>query len=531
MELWIHVDLKCLAPTPAALRNDIAGWADAGATGVVFEWENMFPYPGFEDAVRGDAYTPEDVTEILDCCRSHGLSPVPLVQTFGHVEWFLSHKAHGSLREFPDSAQQIRACDERSWQVLKAWLAALLEAHHDSPYVHLGADEAWGLTKIDRPECSAQREGPSSVFLRHMQPLFDQVLAAGKRPIIWADMLLRHPEEIDRFPKEVVFCDWLYSQTAEYGPDLQVWGTGRFTPDGYDRVSARERQWYEKYWRMDSAKFPGEFYQFPYTPFLRDHGFDTISAPATLYAANSFAGTNVPKARANERGWLGAARRFGGLGALNTCWAVRGALRETSRTGHRAFLIQGAAIDNMPADHEVSVACWQHLAQDRAAEVAEAVDGLAPAVNVFSKSAPTEFDTGFGTHRPVHFDRRLDMYRENLAAVEDDDPAVAEHQDARERAARTEAALADLAESSEEAEAWLLGARESGIRAELWLAARDQARGAKGEIDLDGLAASVRRQSAHMADFMTERYQPGEVQVVREDRYHSTIRLIRRLGE
>ena len=95
------------------------GWAKERATGVVFEWENAFPYPGMEPALRPDAYTPEEVTNILDCCRSNGLKAVPLMQTLGHLQWCLAQPAFRELREFDETDAQIRACDSRSWDLLQ----------------------------------------------------------------------------------------------------------------------------------------------------------------------------------------------------------------------------------------------------------------------------------------------------------------------------------------------------------------------------------------------------------------------------
>lgn len=537
MQRWIHVDFKCLAPTPAALINAISSWAEEGATGVVFEWENTFPYPGFEGALRKEAYTPEEVTEILDHCRGLGLKAIPLVQTFGHVEWCLSHEKYASLREFEETPGQIRACDDRSWEVVKAWVDALIEAHHDAPYIHLGADEAWRLKEIDRPDCSARREGAAAVFLRHMRPLIDQVLAAGKRPIIWADMVLKHPAALDDFPRELVFCDWLYSQTAEYAPQVHAWGLGQINSQNYGDVPAESKALFEKYWRMDAEDFPARFYQFSYLPFLRDRGFDVIVGPATLYAGNALAGTHLPNARANSRGWLNAAHRFGATGALNTCWAVRGALRETSRTGHRAFLLQARDVANMPADEAVSAACWEKIAGDSAAEVAKAVDILAPPLSVLERTAPLAFDTESRTHRCVPFDERLTKATEELADLADDDLQVGKHLAARERAAAAEAALTPLAESSDEAEAWLLGAREVAIRADLWLAVRAKGRGmaqvgaTRRVARTADLAERVRRQADRVEGFMKGRYQPEELKIVREDRYEGVLRLIAKLTE
>ncbi len=525
MQLWIHVDMKALAPSLPALLRAIDGWAEQGASGVVIEWENLFPYPGFEAALRPDAYSRKDVEEIIGRCRSHGLQAVPLVQTLGHLEWFLSHSQWADLREFPDSPDQIRACDNRAWAIIRSWIAALMEAHGDCPYVHVGADEAWRLHEVDRPDCSSVRQGPSAVFLRHMAPIFEQVLAAGKRPVLWADMVLRHPDHMAEFPREAVFCDWLYSQTREHDSSLHVWGIGSVNAERYNTIPAETRQRYEKYWRLGASDFPNHFYQFPYTPFLRDNGFDVWTGPSTLYAANSVCGPRLPAARASGREWLKAARRFGALGALNTCWAVRGALRECTLAGHKAFLMNGKAqgLD----DARVARACCD-WAGDDAPKVAEAIDGLNACVDMFSLAAPMSFDAASRAHRLVGYATRFDAARFRLAELTADDPQVADHQAALDRAARAEAALAPLAPRHEQAQAWLLSARESSLRAQLWLAAWRRARGGPPARDTR-LAARLFQHAADMEAFMKDRYLPGDVAVLRHDRYETSLALLRHL--
>ena len=544
MERWIHVDLKAMAPRSNNLIRDIGAWAKEGATGVVFEWENMFPYPGFESAVRRDAYTPEEIGRILDACRENGLHAIPLVQTFGHVEWFLSNESFACLREFPEDPTHIRACDGGSWAVVKSWIAALLEAHHDSPYIHLGADETQRISEIDRPDCSSKREGAAAVYARHMQPLFEQVIAAGKRPIIWADMPLSHPEALDDFPKELIFCDWLYQQTTEYGETVKAWGlTPRWVNGGnYDQFSDEVKGRYEKYWRMDSDDFPTKLYQCPYLPYLRDQGFDVIAAPGTLFSGNSFSAPDLPRHRANQRVWLNAARRFGALGALDTCWAVRGALRETTRAGHRGFLFQAREEGEIPEDREIALRVWWPAARRSAEQVAEAVDGLRPCVDTFSQTLPMNFDPDTKSHRPITFEERWDLVSGgpselpdndmsgDLAELPDDDPAVEERLTAGERAAKAIDALRPLLDSSEEAEAWTLGAREVELRANLWLALRSAARGEQTQTRLTDLAVALKMQGNAVCDFMEERYRPADVRLTRESRYDGALRLLKKLG-
>ncbi len=526
MERWIHVDCKQMPPTVEALLRDIAAWSSDGATGIVFEWENMFPYPGLGDAVRLDAYSPADIERILNACRQAGLSAIPLVQTFGHLEWLLSQPAYRTLREFDDYAPQIRACDAAVLTLLKKKIAALIQVHHDSPFIHLGADEAARLSRVDRPDCSSVREGACAVFLRHMRPLIEQVLASGKRPVVWADMPLRHPENIDDFPKDLVFCDWLYTQTADHAPAVHGWGIGTVSAAGYADVDPLRRRLFEPYWRLDAKRFPAVFYQFPYTPFLRDKGYDVLVAPATLFGDNALAATHLPNARANQRGWLRAARRFGAMGALNTCWAIRGALREGTRAGHRAFLLQGMLIDALPADRDISLRCWEPLAGAAAARVADCVDRLAPATGPIARTAPISFDPVRRTHRPRGYDQRWAPMRESLAAISPDDDRVEAQRAASVRGENTAAILGALDVSNDDLAAWELGAKEVSIRANVWLAAWEKAAGRPRSCGLAALAKRIDSQTAAVRRFMTHKYLDADVQTVGEDRYASLRRLL-----
>ena len=106
---WVHIDLKSQTPKLESLLEQAVHLAEEGITGLLIEWENIFPYRSVAEAVSADAYSPEEVRLLLDTCRQLGLTAVPLVQTFGHLEWLLSQPAYADLREFPARSDQIRA--------------------------------------------------------------------------------------------------------------------------------------------------------------------------------------------------------------------------------------------------------------------------------------------------------------------------------------------------------------------------------------------------------------------------------------
>lgn len=72
------------------------------------EYEDMFPYNGILKNISArNAYTEEQIKDILKLARSYQLEVIPLIQTFGHVEFALKHEEWAKLREVPGSPQAL----------------------------------------------------------------------------------------------------------------------------------------------------------------------------------------------------------------------------------------------------------------------------------------------------------------------------------------------------------------------------------------------------------------------------------------
>lgn len=71
-----------------------------GATGILLEYEDMFPWEGELAVVRNrNAYSSDDVRQILAWANEFKLDIIPLVQTFGHLEWILKYEQFAKYRQ------------------------------------------------------------------------------------------------------------------------------------------------------------------------------------------------------------------------------------------------------------------------------------------------------------------------------------------------------------------------------------------------------------------------------------------------
>lgn len=90
------------------LRKVIPLIKEYGATGILLEWEDMFPW---EDNLRhiaaSNAFTRKEAKEILNLARKSKLDVIPAIQTFGHLEFTLKNAEFAHLREVPESPQSL----------------------------------------------------------------------------------------------------------------------------------------------------------------------------------------------------------------------------------------------------------------------------------------------------------------------------------------------------------------------------------------------------------------------------------------
>ena len=76
---------------------------------------------------------------------------VPLVQTFGHMEFVLKSGARKSLREIEDFPNCLVAIDpsdgdaDVAFQLVTSLVDDIIALTPDCPAIHLGGDEVWHL--------------------------------------------------------------------------------------------------------------------------------------------------------------------------------------------------------------------------------------------------------------------------------------------------------------------------------------------------------------------------------------------------
>ncbi|NXL99804.1 HEXDC Hexosaminidase, partial [Tyrannus savana] len=165
-----------------------------GANGILIEYEDMFPFKGELEVLRSPyAYSEEDIERIQQLAEQHKLEVVPLVQTFGHVEFILKHEKYQHLREVERFPNSFNPHVPNTLALLKSVLAQVIEKHRRSTWIHIGADEVFHLGEgMDSKNWMSRNKGDvGTMFLKHIKEVLGFLSAQywGLRVLMWDDML------------------------------------------------------------------------------------------------------------------------------------------------------------------------------------------------------------------------------------------------------------------------------------------------------------------------------------------------------
>ncbi|NXQ79961.1 HEXDC Hexosaminidase, partial [Nyctibius grandis] len=190
----VHLDLKGAAPRVSYLEQVFPLLSRLGANGVLIEYEDMFPFKGELEILRSPyAYSEEDIERIQQLAELHKLEVVPLVQTFGHVEFILKHEKYQHLREVERFPNSFNPHVPDTLALLKSILAQVMEKHRRSTWIHIGADEVFHLGEgTDSKNWMSRNKGDvGTMFLKHIKEVLGFIATQywGLRALMWDDML------------------------------------------------------------------------------------------------------------------------------------------------------------------------------------------------------------------------------------------------------------------------------------------------------------------------------------------------------
>lgn len=207
-------------PTMATLRTIADILQTFGYNQFQLYIEHSFQYSRHEPAWKNASpVTPSEIRELDAYCRMIGIELVPNQNSFGHLENWLklpeyNHLAAmpqggaitpwGTVKKFPTT---LNPCKKGSLEFIAGLYDELFPCFTSNLF-NAGCDETF---EISDPE----------IYAEFVLKVCNLVRERGKRPMIWSDIVLKHPQLVSRLPKDILMLDWGYEGNHPFAEETR----------------------------------------------------------------------------------------------------------------------------------------------------------------------------------------------------------------------------------------------------------------------------------------------------------------------
>ena len=188
-----------------------------------------YGYPSFSKYLETDGFiSPVEYQEIENYCNERYIDLVPNQNGFGHMSKWLEIDEFKELAEIPEGiflwgrqrkASTLNPLDERSLDLIKKMYHDMLPISN-SKYFNMNFDEPFELGK-GKSKAECERIGLGNVYIDYVLKAYEVIKQYDKIPLIWGDVLIKHPELLHRLPKDMIFVDWGYDANYPFSTHLK----------------------------------------------------------------------------------------------------------------------------------------------------------------------------------------------------------------------------------------------------------------------------------------------------------------------
>lgn len=188
--------------------------------------ENCVRLDGFEEMwSKTDPFTPEEILELDYYCNIRGIELVPCIATFGHLYDLLRSESFSKYSEIDVEKAEpftwynrmryhiINVADPESFTLVTSILDKYMPLFRSNK-INICCDETFDLGK-GRSASLAEKMSYGELYYSYVNRLVDYVQSKGKTVMIWADIVQKHPEDLDKLNTQVTCLNWYYNYGAK----------------------------------------------------------------------------------------------------------------------------------------------------------------------------------------------------------------------------------------------------------------------------------------------------------------------------
>ena len=213
--------------------------------------EHTFAFAQLKDTAQKTGYlTAEEIKEIDDYCYENFIEFIPSIATFGHLYELLQrpeYKEFCMLEEYqPEYHKWVERMRHHTIDPLNPQSFSLIQSMIDQylPLFRSRKFNICGDETFDLSEGRHKGKDAGKLYVDFVQRIVRYLQEKGKTVMMWADILLKHPESIHELPEGIQYLNWWYGtnineaamevfekagKTQIVCPGTQSWAT--FCPD------------------------------------------------------------------------------------------------------------------------------------------------------------------------------------------------------------------------------------------------------------------------------------------------------------
>jgi len=216
---------------------------------LLLEFGPRFPFERHSTVRSSSALTGSELHQLIDQARSHGIQCIPLQQSLGHLNYLLRHDEYSYIREEEEIKAQMCPTNENSFKVFTELAEEVLSYFPDCQFMHIGADETRQLGVCRRCREEAKKNGIGSLYINYINKVCDWLMQRGIRPILWDDILCRHPHILSQLHQDAGIMYWDYWTTQSPSPLI----VARYNPDNLPGVVVYDAGWQQE-WKNELSE-------------------------------------------------------------------------------------------------------------------------------------------------------------------------------------------------------------------------------------------------------------------------------------
>lgn len=189
-----------------------------------------YEYKSFPNVLVDKNYLTQDEYKVLEAYAFENfLDFVPNQNGFGHMGDWLALDEYKHLAECEEGftiwgawrkTTTLNPLDESSIKHVEKMYGDMLP-YTKSKYFNMNFDEPYELGH-GKSKVKTDLSTVEDVYIEYMHKLAKVVRSYNKIPMIWGDVVIKHPDAISKIDDDIILIDWGYTKTYPFEPHAKM---------------------------------------------------------------------------------------------------------------------------------------------------------------------------------------------------------------------------------------------------------------------------------------------------------------------